>query len=115
MPVREDPDGAVAAGGRRLAVVRAGSGEAGLTLGIRAEDLELGDEPGAGTLEGRVRMVEDLGADKVGHVEVLGHDLLARPRGPVGLEPGDACHVRLPADRLHLFDSSGRRIRAGTD
>jgi ABC-type sugar transport system ATPase subunit len=84
------------------------------TLGIRPEDLVVvAPESGlaAGTLEGRVVLVEMLGGTSQVHVEVGPHRLLTTVDGDAQPTVGDAVALRVRADRAHLFAEDGRALR----
>lgn len=74
-----------------------------VVLGIRADDVStvVGREPA--TFEGRVRASVPAGDRSVTWVTVVGVGELA-VRGPGGHLPGSELRLRLPADRLHVFD-----------
>jgi multiple sugar transport system ATP-binding protein len=76
------------------------------TIGARPEDIQL--MPGTGT---RVQLVERLGADSLVHVAVPGvAPWLTALSTDRTLAFADARALHLPAQRLHRFDSRGRRI-----
>jgi sn-glycerol 3-phosphate transport system ATP-binding protein len=76
-----------------------------LLLGIRPEDVTLGDGIAA-----RVQSVEFLGADTVITCLVGSQTLTARVPGKAALAPGAAIRVGWRAEAVHVFDAaSGRR------
>jgi multiple sugar transport system ATP-binding protein len=87
------------------------------TLGIRPEALRLsradaGPGDGAG-VQGRVDLIEALGADTLVHVDVAGVPLVARQTERMPLAVGDGVGVSLdPGCMLHLFDRDGRALAA---
>jgi len=87
------------------------------TLGIRPEALRLsradaGPSDGAG-VQGRVDLIEALGADTLVHVDVAGVPLVARQTERMPLAVGDGVGVSLdPGCMLHLFDRDGRALAA---
>jgi ABC-type sugar transport system ATPase subunit len=89
---------------------------AAATLGIRPEDLRIGDAAGSGgdgpvaRLGGVVRLVERLGGTSHVHFEVGPHRLLAAASSDALPEPGGAITVELPLARVHLFDANGRAV-----
>jgi ABC-type sugar transport system ATPase subunit len=94
----------------------AGRPAAGITLGIRPEDIQradLGRGP-AGVLRSRVELAELLGGEALVHLDAGGVDLTARlpaPVPPAGSVPG----LLIPGDRVHLFDrETGARIEPAT-
>ena len=77
------------------------------TAGIRPEDVQVLDQPGADTRPMALRRIEPLGAQKlltlaIDGVEVRALVALTRP-------VSGTLHVRFPADRIHTFDAEGRR------
>ena len=70
-------------------------------LGIRPEDVRLGDGPVAGT----VRIVERTGHETIVVVEVAGGArLTARAPAAAPWRPGEALRLGVEAGRVHLFD-----------
>jgi ABC-type sugar transport system ATPase subunit len=67
------------------------------TLGVRPEDLELGDGPWRGTVD----LVEYLGADRLVHVKVNGTLFIVRAGQAPPFNPGDG--VGLLPRGVHLF------------
>jgi sn-glycerol 3-phosphate transport system ATP-binding protein len=81
-----------------------------LLLGIRPEDVTLGD----GGIAARVHSVEFLGADTVFTCLLGNQTLMARVPGKAMLAPGAAIHVGWRAEHVHVFDAaSGRRRHDG--
>lgn len=112
--VRED--GTVEAAGAVLEVPRPPlvRGQS-VALGVRPEALGLVERVGPGTLEGRVRLVEHLGADLHVHLEVAGCPELVILRVSVEhtgrLTPGASVHAALASERVLLFGADGSRLR----
>jgi len=79
-----------------------------LTLGIRPEDLQVGDQQGA-RLQGTVEIVEDLGSDRFAHLRCGKIELVARMPGNVSLKTGETLELNVRAERFHLF-YEGKRI-----
>ena len=79
-------------------------------VGVRPEALTVGGT-GEVRLDGVVKLVEDLGADRFAHVSVKGAEapVIARVAAHARHAPGEA--VALTAERasLHAFDAEGRR------
>jgi ABC-type sugar transport system ATPase subunit len=94
----------------------AGRPAAGVTLGIRPEDIQRAD-PGrgsAGVLRSRVELVELLGGEALVHVDVGGVELTARLPAPVPPAGGEL-GLLIPGDRTHLFDrETGARVEPAT-
>ena len=80
---------------------------AGLCLGVRPEDVQLGAADG---LFATVRGVEYLGADSVVDCELGGQLLAVRTQGKTGLSAGDRVQVSWSTASVHVFDAaSGHR------
>ena len=81
------------------------------TLGVRPEDLEIGDETTA-IVSGEVDIVEVLGEFTMVYVECgLVEPVLAKLVGNVSVRIGDRVHLTAPFAKLHLFDDSGQAYR----
>jgi len=79
-----------------------------VTLGIRPENLDP-IEPSASSIAGQIDIIEDLGADRFVHLRCGTIDLVARVDSKLRLKRGETLHLKVPADRLHLF-FDGKRI-----
>ncbi len=111
----------VAVSGREVAVTTAlhgplplGSGEIAPgphLLGIRPHDLRLSREAGPNSAETQVRVVENLGAEHVLHLD-YGDMLVAATVAPNFAEEGDSLFVSLDPERLHLIDSGSEQVVA---
>ena len=78
--------------------------------GIRPEALRIGTD-GAGSIMGRVRAVDPLGATALLEIDAGGHRLLAEvPRDSLP-SVGDEVGLTYASDELHLFDDSGEASR----
>ncbi|TCR67919.1 sn-glycerol-3-phosphate ABC transporter ATP-binding protein UgpC [Rhizobium sp. BK376] len=97
--------------GTRIALAkapRAGSG-AGVTMGIRPEDITVGDDGVAAT----VTVVEPTGSETHVAVTVAGRELTWVARQRVELIPGQQVGLSFKSPSVHFFDtSSGRRFEA---
>jgi multiple sugar transport system ATP-binding protein len=98
-------------GGTRIALSRAHQAQDGaqITVGIRPEHIPVGRaaEPG---IPCSVELVEPTGFGTILHVRPFGATLKAFTLNR-DATVGDAVSVRLPAERLHLFDGqSGQRL-----
>jgi ABC-type sugar transport system ATPase subunit len=85
-----------------------------IVVGLRPEHLSLasGNTPGALSLEGIVRHVENLGAEVEIYVDACGTRLCVRHFGRNAPPIGAAVRVGYDIDRIHLFDkSTSERIR----
>jgi multiple sugar transport system ATP-binding protein len=102
----------------RLASAVEAAGSAGkLTMGFRPEHMELGDGAvgEAFNLRATTDVVEFLGNEELLHVRVGEHDLVAIVDASHRVRPGDVLDVRIPLDKVHLFDEQeGAAIQART-
>ncbi|HYL40897.1 MAG TPA: sn-glycerol-3-phosphate ABC transporter ATP-binding protein UgpC [Candidatus Binatus sp.] len=104
-------DGKVSGDGVTLPIpTRYGRVEAGrqLVAGFRPEHLELGDLAGAAAIRANADVVEFLGDDELLHVTVQGHegDIVAVVSSSHRVKPGDVLDLKLPLEKLHLFDKA---------
>ncbi|MDP2350422.1 MAG: sn-glycerol-3-phosphate ABC transporter ATP-binding protein UgpC [Chloroflexota bacterium] len=73
--------------------------------GFRPEHLEMGDVGSeVGTIHGKADVVEYLGNEELLHVTVQGRDIVAIVDSSHRIRPGDSVQLRLPVDKLHLFN-----------
>ena len=84
---------------------------------IRPEALQITHEKHDAVIAGRIRMIEDLGADLFVHLDVPGESdaviVRAAPGTRAALERGAIVHLCVPnVNDVLLFDPSGRRIRS---
>jgi len=78
-----------------------------LILGVRPEHLKLA-EPGAGRLNGTIRLAEHLGSETLLHIDVgLSEHLIVKDEGLSRWHSGEAVAVLLDAAQAHLFHPSG--------
>ena len=99
----EAPDATIPVPPRLRSVV----GAAGRTLvaGFRPDHFDLGTgDPNAATIHGRADVVEYLGAQELLHVTAAGKDLVAIVDAENRVTPGQDLVLRLPLDKLHVFD-----------
>ena len=88
---------------------RSGADAAGqLVAGFRPEHLEIGDFPNAATIRAKADVVEFLGDEELLHVTVAGHegDVVAVVSSEHRVKPGDIVDLKLPLEKLHLFDAA---------
>ena len=79
---------------------------AAIELGIRPEHVETG-----GDLPAAVEMVEPMGSDQLAWLRLGSHPLSMRLPADTPIASGQSLQLRLPADKLNLFDAaSGRRL-----
>jgi len=77
-------------------------------IGIRPEHIEPGDRG----LPVRVDAVDYLGGEKVIRLHHGNQPLFARVNGKSKIETGDQLKVFWPAEAMHLFDESGKKVAA---
>ena len=82
-----------------------------VALGIRPEDLRLVAEADA-DFSATVAIVERLGAETYLNLSCGADTLLARLQGDLPAKPGDAVHLAMNHDAIHLFDSHSQAITA---
>jgi len=75
-----------------------------VTLGIRAENMELLGSPADGTVPARVDVVEPLGAQNLLTVDVADHRLKVSTHPSFEARAGDRLHIRFPSDQIRWFD-----------
>jgi multiple sugar transport system ATP-binding protein len=79
---------------------------ASIELGIRPEHIESG-----GDLPAVIEMVEPMGSDQLAWLRLGDHSLSMRLPAETKIVVGERVSLRLPADKLNLFDvRSGRRL-----
>jgi multiple sugar transport system ATP-binding protein len=84
-----------------------------LVAGFRPEHLEIGDIPNSAAIRAKADVVEYLGSEQLLHLTVPDHegDVVAVVSSDHRVRPGDVVDLKLPLDRLHLFDrTSGDAI-----
>jgi multiple sugar transport system ATP-binding protein len=88
-------------------------GTTSLVAGFRPEHLELGELANAATIRAKADVVEFLGDEELLHVTVQGHegDVVAVVSSEHRVKPGDVLDLKLPLEKLHLFDrESGQSV-----
>ena len=88
---------------------RSGADAAGqLVAGFRPEHLDLGEFPNSATIRAKADVVEFLGDEELLHVTVPGHegDVVAVVSSEHRVKPGDILDLKLPLEKLHLFDAA---------
>jgi multiple sugar transport system ATP-binding protein len=82
-------------------------------VGLRPENITL-RPAGGGVLQGRVELVEALGAETLIYLSTEhGAQLVARQNSRTPLHAGDTVGVEIDADAAHLFDAHGHVARTG--
>jgi multiple sugar transport system ATP-binding protein len=73
-------------------------------MGIRPEHLDLQATGPAGSLQGKADVVEYLGNEELIHVSAGGNDVVAVVDSSYRVKPGDVLDLKVPLDKIHLFD-----------
>jgi multiple sugar transport system ATP-binding protein len=83
-------------------------GSTDMIAGFRPEHLELGELPNTATIRAKADVVEFLGDEELLHVTVQGHegDVVAVVGSEHRVKPGDIVDLKLPLEKLHLFDAA---------
>lgn len=107
-----DADGMFAAGGLRLALGAAPGGARRAVLGVRPEHIALAPgATGAEAQQGRVTLVEPMGAHRVVWLDYGGKQLSCIVAGGRAIAPDDMVSFTIEAQRACLFDpDSGKRF-----
>ena len=79
-----------------------------LTLGIRPEHL-MPAQAGDAIVAGAVALVEDLGADRLIHVDCSGVSLILRWSGQESFRRGDRLGLKASAGKFHWFHRGARQ------
>jgi multiple sugar transport system ATP-binding protein len=79
-------------------------------VGMRPESVRV-RPAGGGALQGRVELVESLGADTLIYVDVDGVQLVSRQSDRTSAHAGDRVGLDLDPAALHFFDPQGRALR----
>jgi multiple sugar transport system ATP-binding protein len=85
-----------------------------ILAGFRPEHLLMGEVGSTvGTIQGTADVVEYLGNEELLHVTVQGEEIVAIVDSAHNVQPGDVVQLRLPVDRLHLFNlETGEKLVA---
>jgi ABC-type sugar transport system ATPase subunit len=81
-----------------------------VTLGIRPEDVTIADRGTAGTIEGNVELVEDVGAELYVSVALPKGRCVVRTNLRRGLKEGEPVALRFTPEALHIFAKNGERL-----
>ena len=93
-------------GGGQLALAPLG---AVAEIGIRPEHVGL-TNPGAGHLDGRVTVVENLGNTSFVYLDTAAGQIIAEADPAITLAPGAQAGIRIDLARTHAFDATGRGL-----
>ncbi|HMD02213.1 MAG TPA: sn-glycerol-3-phosphate ABC transporter ATP-binding protein UgpC [Candidatus Baltobacteraceae bacterium] len=80
-----------------------------LSLGVRPEDVRVGDATKDGTVATVVDIVEPLGPEQILYLLAGDQKLVARAPSELDVEAGQALTVSLNLDRIHVFDAQTGR------
>ncbi|QJC56753.1 Maltose/maltodextrin import ATP-binding protein MalK [Polaromonas vacuolata] len=90
------------------------AGAKGGSIGLRPESLLVCTD-GSGNSQGKVELIEALGAETLVHVTTLeGAHLVARQSERTSLRTGDAVSISMALNKAHWFDSKGRVVKAAS-
>jgi multiple sugar transport system ATP-binding protein len=87
-----------------------------VVAGFRPEHLDIGEFPNSATIRAKADVVEFLGDEELLHVTIPGHvgDVVAVVSSEHRVKPGDVLDLKLPLEKLHLFDkASGDSLAHG--
>jgi multiple sugar transport system ATP-binding protein len=99
--------GSVTVAGRSIA---RDTGQTGpVTVGIRPDDLRVTDAQGS--FEGRITVLEPLGAETLAYVDIGGAEVVARADGRAPPALGAVVQLAVDPANLHLFGADGVAIR----
>jgi len=88
-----------------------GGGARAVTVGVRPEHLTIAGDDAPGELEGRVTLVEELGAESFVHLTVAdGTPMIVRARRDAA-RAGGSVRLGIDAGRALMFERDGQRIR----
>ena len=78
-----------------------------VTIGIRPEHMEIGEEkPGETTIRCTCDVVEYLGDEEQIHLRIGEQEIIALINSSYRVRPGDVLDLRVPLDRVHMFDDA---------
>jgi multiple sugar transport system ATP-binding protein len=83
-----------------------------IDLGVRPDAITVVEAGDGYAIPARIVVVEHLGGSSLLYVEIDGVDGLVtiEQRGKTGFSAGQAVHLRLDPEEVHLFDGAGERI-----
>ncbi|CAN7324446.1 sn-glycerol-3-phosphate import ATP-binding protein UgpC [Mesorhizobium amorphae] len=110
LPLSQGPAGLVLTDGKTIGFAPA----IAATLGFRPEDADVtfGAEAPSGALilPAMVEAVEPVGAESFLHCAAGGNRIVVRVAGRATAKPGDQLRVVAKTEKLHWFDSAGKRV-----
>jgi len=81
-------------------------------LGIRPEDFDIAQSPTNTSVTVEVDVIEPLGKEHLLYFDLGGETYTASVPGYAQIEQGDAIHLDIPEERVHVFDAaSGQTIK----
>ena len=80
-------------------------------VGVRPESVHVLPKDN-GKVQGRVELIEALGADTLIYVEALGVSLVSRQNQRTNLTPGDTVAIEFDPNSLHIFNRDGNVVAA---
>jgi ABC-type sugar transport system ATPase subunit len=89
---------------------RIGIPDGAVTLGVRAEKVELVGADTVGAIPAAVELVESVGADQYLSVSMGGAPAIVRVGADVVVADGERLHVRFAPSGIHLFDAASDRV-----
>jgi multiple sugar transport system ATP-binding protein len=82
----------------------------GVTLGVRPEDLRLGEGSTDLSFETVVEIVEPLGSEILLDTRTAGQQIVARVEPSVRTQPREKIHLTFVPDRIHFFDAKTEAV-----
>lgn len=81
-----------------------------LVLGIRPQDVRIDPEPAAGSLTGKIELIQLVGSEKLLDISLPGGvRLTAEVRADLPVRPAQEVGIEFDASRAHLFDAGTQR------
>jgi len=75
-----------------------------VVLGIRPEDIEIGDASGDHSIEVVIDVIEPLGKEQLIYFSIDNKTYTGSVSGHRTISEGETLHLRFPTERIHLFD-----------
>ncbi len=84
----------------------------GIILGIRPERIQLEPFEGAVEIDAEIDFIENLGSDKILHIDVGGHILVAKTTKDINMNTGSRIKIYINKNDIKIFDkATGKRIK----